>query len=47
MRLATAEQDCCTFFAFAITVDTRGIALEVRAPRDAFPILEALFGVAA
>ena len=34
MRLAAAEQDCCQFFTFAITVDTRGVALEVRAPED-------------
>ncbi len=44
IRLAAAEQDCCQFFSFAITVDARGIALEVRAPDDALPIVEALFG---
>ena len=33
-RLAAAEQDCCRFFAFAITIDPRGLALEVRAPDD-------------
>ena len=32
---------------FNITVDTRGIALEVRAPQDALPILESMFGVPA
>jgi len=47
MRLVAAEQDCCQFFDFAITVDTRGIALEVRAPADALPVLQALFGTAA
>jgi MerR family transcriptional regulator, copper efflux regulator len=47
IRLVAAEQDCCQFFQFAITVDTRGIALEVRAPEDARPIVEAMFGVAA
>lgn len=45
-RLVAAEQDCCQFFRFAITVDTRGIALEVRAPGDALPIVESIFGVA-
>ena len=35
IRLVAAEQDCCQFFRFAITVDTRGVALEVRAPQDA------------
>jgi MerR family transcriptional regulator, copper efflux regulator len=44
MRLSTAEQDCCQFFTFAITIDTRGIALEVRAPDDAASMLHALFG---
>ncbi len=45
MRLVAAEQDCCQFFRFAITVDTRGIALEVRAPEDAIEIVESLFGM--
>ena len=44
MRLAAAEQDCCQFFAFAITIDSRGVALEVHAPRDALPVLHSLFG---
>jgi MerR family transcriptional regulator, copper efflux regulator len=47
IRLATAEQECCRFFSFAITVDTRGVALEVRSPADALPIVHSLFGVAA
>ena len=47
MRLTAAEQDCCQFFNFAITVDARGVALEVRAPADALPIVHSLFGVAA
>lgn len=47
MRLTAAEQHCCQFFAFAITVDARGIALEVRAPADALSIVHSLFGVAA
>ena len=44
MRLVVAEQDCCQFFRFAITVDTRGVALEVRAPEGALPIVESMFG---
>lgn len=44
MRLVAAEQDCCQFFRFAITVDTRGVALEVRAPDDARGIVESMFG---
>ena len=45
MRLTAAEQRCCQFFIFAITIDTRGVALEVRSPVDALPIVESLFGV--
>jgi MerR family transcriptional regulator, copper efflux regulator len=45
MRTVTAEQDCCQFFRFAITVDARGVALEVRAPQDALSIVESMFGV--
>ncbi len=44
MRLVAAERDCCQFFQFSITVDTRGVALEVRAPADAMPILTSMFG---
>jgi MerR family transcriptional regulator, copper efflux regulator len=44
MRLVAAEQACCQFLQFAITVDTRGIGLEVRGPDDARSIIEALFG---
>jgi len=47
IRLVAAEQGCCQFFQFAITVDTRGIALEVRAPEDARLIVESMFGAAA
>ncbi len=43
-RLVAAEHDCCAFFAFAITVDTRGIALEVTAPDEAQSLLESLVG---
>lgn len=45
--LVAAEQDCCQFFQFAVTVDTRGIALEVRAPVDAQSIVESMFGAPA
>ena len=44
LHLVAAEQDCCQFFQFAITVDTRGLALEVRAPSDAYAIVESMFG---
>lgn len=44
IRLVTAEQECCQFFRFAITVDTRGVALEIYAPDDAPAVLQSLFG---
>lgn len=47
IRLVAAEQTCCQFFRFAITVDARGIALEVRSPVDALDVVHGLFGVAA
>lgn len=43
-RLVEAEHDCCSFFAFAITVDERGVGLEVRAPAGAEDLVEAVFG---
>ncbi len=43
-RLMAAEQGCCSFFAFALTVDARGTALEVRAPDEAVDAVEALLG---
>jgi hypothetical protein len=46
-RLAAAEHDCCAFFGFALTIDSRGVALEVTAPDDGEAVLRALFGAAA
>jgi DNA-binding transcriptional MerR regulator len=43
-QLAAAEQRCCAFFTFAITVDVRGVGLEVHAPHDAKELLTTLFG---
>ncbi|MCB0873850.1 MAG: MerR family transcriptional regulator [Thermoleophilia bacterium] len=43
-QLAAAEQDCCRFFNFAITIDHRGVGLEITAPPDAHAALIALFG---
>jgi hypothetical protein len=42
-RLVAAEQHCCAFISFAITVDQRGVALEVRAPDGADRIVTTLF----
>lgn len=43
-RLVAAEQHCCAFFSFAITVDASGIGLEVRAPEGATAVVTSLFG---
>jgi DNA-binding transcriptional MerR regulator len=45
-RLVAAEQQCCSFFAFTLTIDGRGIALEIGAPEDATEIVSAVFGTA-
>jgi MerR family transcriptional regulator, copper efflux regulator len=46
-QLMVAEHDCCRFFEFALVVDGRGVALEVRAPADAQPLVDSIFGVPA
>jgi MerR family transcriptional regulator, copper efflux regulator len=46
-RLAASEQECCRFFRFALVVDQRGVALEVHAPPEARPVLDALLGATA
>jgi hypothetical protein len=43
-RLVVAEQRCCSFFSFALTVDQRGVGLEVRAPDAAADLVAELFG---
>ena len=45
-RLVAAEQDCCAFLAFAITVDRRGVGLDVTAPEEGQDLLAAVFGPA-
>jgi len=46
VRLVAAEQRCCSLFAFALTVDDRGPAIEVRAPPEAQSMVDALFAEA-
>jgi DNA-binding transcriptional MerR regulator len=41
-ELAAAEQDCCHFFTFAITIDDRGVTFDVTGPDDARPMIDAL-----
>lgn len=45
--LIVAEQRCCPFFTFALTVDATGAALEVCAPDGAIAAVEELVGGAA
>ena len=42
-RLATEEQRCCRFFSFGLTIDERGVGLEVRVPEGAAEVVAALF----
>lgn len=44
VALVEAEHRCCPFFAFAVTVDGRGVALEIRAPAGADEAVAALIG---
>ena len=43
-RLVAAEHACCQFLSFALTIDARGIGLEVRAPDGATDVIDAVFG---
>ena len=42
--LVAAERDCCAFLSFAMTVDHRGVGLEVAAPDGADELVVSLFG---
>ena len=46
LGLARDEWACCSFFSFALTVDGRGTALEVRAPEAAQALVASVFGFA-
>jgi hypothetical protein len=41
--LVAAEQRCCAFFSFGLSVDANGLVLEVRVPAGAADIATALF----
>ena len=43
-RLAVTEQDCCSFFRFALRVDPAGLRLEITGPPEAAEVIAALFG---
>jgi MerR family transcriptional regulator, copper efflux regulator len=46
-NLLAAEHECCRFWEFAVTIDSRGVGLEVRGPDGTADLIDALFGVAA
>lgn len=43
-RLAGAEQACCAFLTFTITVDVQGVTVDVTAPADGRAVLDSVFG---
>jgi MerR family transcriptional regulator, copper efflux regulator len=43
-RLVAAEQQCCAFLSFRITLDAEGITLEVNAPHEARGVVDSLLG---
>lgn len=43
-RLAAAEQACCRFFTFQITIGPTGVTLDVTAPDEALDVVHAAFG---
>jgi MerR family transcriptional regulator, copper efflux regulator len=43
-RLATAEHDCCRFLCFAITIDHRGVGVDITGPADASAVITSVFG---
>lgn len=45
-RLMQAEQACCGFMSFALTIDRRGVGLEVTASGEGEPVVRALFALA-
>jgi DNA-binding transcriptional MerR regulator len=42
--LVVAENDCCQFFTFGLTIGAGGVALDVTGPPDAQPVITALVG---
>jgi DNA-binding transcriptional MerR regulator len=44
--LIAAEQDCCRFFTFTLTVGVDSVLLDVWGPADAQPVIDSLVGAA-
>jgi hypothetical protein len=45
-RLLAAEYACCSFASYHLTIDARGVRMEIRAPGEARDALAAVFGTA-
>lgn len=45
--LAAAEQTCCSFFRFDLSIGAEEVALSITGPADAQPVIAAVFGSAA
>jgi len=43
-RLLAAEYSCCSFASYQLTIDARGVRMEVRTPPEARDALSAVFG---
>jgi hypothetical protein len=45
-RLMAAEYSCCSFASYHLTIDARGVRMEIRTPPEARDALSAVFGTA-
>src|SRR5262249_58969454 len=45
-RLLAAEYSCCSFASYHLTIDGRGVRMEIHAPGEARDALAAVFGTA-
>jgi hypothetical protein len=45
-RLLAAEYSCCSFASYHLTIDGRGVRMEIRTPPEARDALAAVFGTA-
>jgi len=45
-RLLAAEYSCCSFASYHLTIDARGVRMEVRTPPEARGVFDAVFGTA-
>jgi hypothetical protein len=43
-RLLAAEYSCCSFASYHLTIDARGVRMEIHAPPEGLDALQAVFG---